>query len=436
MNKALIALVAALATTLAPLTSGNAEAARIELVDRIVAVVNNEAITASTLARRVDQIRRQFARRGAQLPPEPILRRQVLDQLVAESVQVQRATEMGIRVDDLALDRAIERIAASNQMSLSQFRAALAGDDIDWDTFRENIRREMLMARLRESAVESRIVVSDAEVDNFLKNNPDAVNATEYRVAHILLRAPEAASPEQLAALAQKAEAARQRVVGGEDFAQVAAEASNAPDALQGGDMGWRAASALPGLFAQAVRDMQPGEVSPVLRSAAGFHIVKLMDKRGADSADAVIEQTRVRHILVKTSELVSDADAQKRLQTLRTRILNGEPFEDLARANSDDLSAANGGEIGWVSPGDTVPEFQRAMDALAPGELSEPVKSPFGWHLIKVEERRKEDVSNERKRNVARNTLRQRKIEAASEDWLRQLISGAFIDDRLDETQ
>ena len=436
MNKALIALVAALATTLAPLTSGNAEAARIELVDRIVAVVNNEAITASTLARRVDQIRRQFARRGAQLPPEPILRRQVLDQLVAESVQVQRATEMGIRVDDLALDRAIERIAASNQMSLSQFRAALAGDDIDWDTFRENIRREMLMARLRESAVESRIVVSDAEVDNFLKTNPDAVNATEYRVAHILLRAPEAASPEQLAALAQKAEAARQRVVGGEDFAQVAAEASNAPDALQGGDMGWRAVSALPGLFAQAVREMQPGEVSPVLRSAAGFHIVKLMDKRGADSADAVIEQTRVRHILVKTSELVSDADAQKRLQTLRTRILNGEPFEDLARANSDDLSAANGGEIGWVSPGDTVPEFQRAMDALAPGELSEPVKSPFGWHLIKVEERRKEDVSNERKRNVARNTLRQRKIEAASEDWLRQLISGAFIDDRLDETQ
>jgi len=411
-------------------------AARVQLVDRIVAVVNDEAITVSALDQRIEQIRRQFARRGDRLPPDDILRRQVLDQLVAESAQVQRARQAGVRVDDVALDRAIERIADSNQMSLSDFRRALENDGIAWSSFRENIRREMLIARLRESAVESRVNVTDAEIDNFLKNNPDVASETEYHVAHILLRAPEAASPEQLQTLAQKAEEARQRAASGEDFSALAAAVSNAPDALQGGDMGWRAPSALPGLFAQAVRDMSPGDVTPVLRSAAGFHVMKLLDKRSGAGADSVVQQTHVSHILIKTSELVSDDDARKRLETLRTRILSGESFEDLARANSDDLSAAKGGDIGWVYPGDTVPEFQRAMDALAPGELSEPVKSPFGWHLIRVEERRKEDVSDKRKRAIARNTIRQRKIEEASEDWLRQLISSAFVQYRLDDVE
>lgn len=436
MKKTIFSMAFAALAVSSALHTGAAEAARVELVDRIVAVVNNEAITASALEERIEQIRRQFARRGDRLPSDDVLRRQVLDQLVAESVQAQRAREAGVRIDDITLDQAIQRIADSNRMTLSQFRSALEGDGISWESFRANIRREMLISRLREQSVESRVVVTDAEIDNFIKNNPDVASETEYRVAHILVRAPEAASPEQLQALAQKAEAAQQSAAAGADFSALAAEVSNAPDALQGGDMGWRAPSAMPGLFAQAVQNMSPGEVSPVLRSAAGFHVMKLIDKRSTGKAEAMVEQTHVSHILIKTTELISDDDARKRLETLRTRVLNGEPFEDLARANSDDLSAAKGGDIGWVYPGDTVPEFQRAMDALAPGELSEPVKSPFGWHLIRVEERRTEDVSDKRKRAVARNTLKQRKIEEATDDWLRQLISSAFVQYRLDDVE
>ena len=436
MKKTIFSMAFAALAVSSALHTGAAEAARVELVDRIVAVVNNEAITASALEERIEQIRRQFARRGDRLPSDDVLRRQVLDQLVAESVQAQRAREAGVRIDDITLDQAIQRIADSNRMTLSQFRSALEGDGISWESFRANIRREMLISRLREQSVESRVVVTDAEIDNFIKNNPDVASETEYRVAHILVRAPEAASPEQLQALAQKAEAAQQSAAAGADFSALAAEVSNAPDALQGGDMGWRAPSAMPGLFAQAVQNMSPGEVSPVLRSAAGFHVMKLIDKRSTGKGEAMVEQTHVSHILIKTTELISDDDARKRLETLRTRVLNGESFEDLARANSDDLSAAKGGDIGWVYPGDTVPEFQRAMDALAPGELSEPVKSPFGWHLIRVEERRTEDVSDKRKRAVARNTLKQRKIEEATDDWLRQLISSAFVQYRLDDVE
>ncbi len=413
-----------------------AQAARVQLVDRIVAVVNNQAITASALDERVDQVRRQFARRGDSLPADDILRRQVLERLVAENVQAQRASDTGLRIDDDALNGAIQRIAQSNQMNESQFRAALEKDGMSWDSFRENIRREMLITRLRERDVDSRVVVTDAEVDNFLKNNPDVGEGTELRLSHILLRAPEAASPEQLQALAQQAAQVRERILAGEDFAAVAAEVSNAPDALQGGDLGWRPPNAIPGLFAQAVQSMRPGDVSPVLRSAAGFHLFKFNEMRKSQSGDALVEQTHVSHILIKTSELVSDDDARKRLETLRTRIVNGESFEELARANSADLSAAKGGDIGWVYPGDTVPQFEHAMNALQPGELSEPVKSPFGWHLIRVEERRKEDVSDKRKRAVARNTLRQQKAEAAFEDWIRQLISSAFVEYRLEDVE
>lgn len=434
MKKVLSRVVLVAAVLASGVIVPTATAARVQLVDRIVAVVNNEAITDSALEERVDQIRRQFARRGDRLPPDDVLRRQVLERLVAESVQAQRASETGIRIDDDALGRAIERIASSNQLSVPDFRAALEKDGLSWDTFRENIRREMLISRLRERDVDSRVVVTDAEVDNFLKLNPDAADGTEFNLSHILLRAPEAASPEQLQQLAAKAAQVRERIMAGESFSAIAAEVSNAPDALQGGSLGWREPKAIPGLFVQALQGMKPGDVSPVLRSSAGFHLLKLNEVRGTQAAEAIVEQTRVSHILIKTSEVVSDDDARKRLETLRTRILNGESFEDLARANSADLSAAKGGEIGWVYPGDTVPEFERAMNALKPGELSQPVKSPFGWHLIRVEERRQEDVSDKRKRAVARNALRQRKAEDAFEDWLRQLIGGAHVEYRLDD--
>lgn len=434
MNTVLFRLILACTVLVGAGVPHGASAAPSVLVERIVAVVDNEPITASALSERIARIKRQFARDGQKLPPDEVLERQVLEQLVIERAQVERATETGLRIDDGELSRAIERVAASNKMSVDDFRAALDKDGMAWPTFRENIRQEMLIARLREREVDGRVVVTDAEIDNYLRSNSGTASGQEYRLAHILLRAPESASPEQLQALAEQAASLRERAQNGEDFAALAAEYSNAPEALQGGDLGWRPIDSIPTLFVDALSALKPGQLSPVLRSPAGFHLLKMVDRRGASNESAAVPQTRVSHILVKTSALVSDDDARQRLETLRTRILNGENFAALARANSADLSAAKGGEIGWVYPGDTVPEFERAMERLQPGQLSEPVKTPFGWHLIRVEERRTEDVSDERKRAQARNTLRQRKADEAYEDWLRQLRDSVFVEYRLDD--
>ena len=434
MNTALFRLILACTVLAGAGLPHGVLAARGVLVERIVAVVDNDPITASALAERIARIKRQFARDGQKLPPDDVLERQVLEQLVVERAQVQRATESGLRIDDGELGRAIERVAASNNMSVEAFRTALENDGVAWPTFEDNIRQEMLIARLREREVDGRVVVTDAEIDNYLRSNVATDTGQEYRLAHILLRAPESASPEQLQTLEQQANSLRDRIQAGEDFAVLAAEYSNAPEALQGGDLGWRPIDSIPTLFVDALSALEPGQVSPVLRSPAGFHLLKVVDRRGASSEAAAVPQTRVSHILVKTSALVSDDDARQRLETLRTRILNGESFAALARANSADLSAAKGGEIGWVYPGDTVPEFERAMDLLQPGQLSEPVKTPFGWHLIRVEERRIQDVSDERKRAQARNALRQRKADEAYEDWLRQLRDSVFVEYRLDD--
>ncbi|MGD9871651.1 MAG: peptidylprolyl isomerase [Thauera sp.] len=409
-------------------------AARAVEVDRIVAVVNSEVITALQLRARIEQARRQLVRQGVELPPDEVLERQLLERLIVERAQVQLAQESGMQVDDATLTRAVERIAANNQLSLDQLRAALEQDGVSWDRFRDEIRTEILLTRLREREVDSRIVVTEAEIDNFIATNPDAFSGQEFAVAHILLRTPEGASPEQLEAVARRAEQVMARLRSGEDFARVAAEVSDAPDGLSGGGLGWRPLDRLPALFADAVRNLRPGETSPVMRSAAGLHIVRLVDVRGG-GADAVqqLEQTRARHILIKTSEVLSDADAEARLLALRERVVNGADFGELAKASSADLSAAKGGDLGWLNPGDTVPEFQRAMDALQAGEVSMPVRSPFGWHLIQVIERRIQDVTDERKRNAARQALRQRKAEQSYEDWLRQLRDSTYVDYRLE---
>lgn len=409
-------------------------AARAVEVNRIVAVVNSEVITALQLRARIEQARRQLVRQGVELPPDEVLERQLLERLIVERAQVQLAQESGMQVDDATLTRAVERIAANNQLSLDQLRAALEQDGVSWDRFRDEIRTEILLTRLREREVNSRIVVTEAEIDNFIATNPDAFSGQEFAVAHILLRTPEGASPEQLEAVARRAEQVMARLRSGEDFARVAAEVSDAPDGLSGGGLGWRPLDRLPALFADAVRNLRPGETSPVIRSAAGLHIVRLVNVRGG-GADAVqqLEQTRARHILIKTSEVLSDADAEARLLALRERVVNGADFGELAKASSADLSAAKGGDLGWLNPGDTVPEFQRAMDALQAGEVSMPVRSPFGWHLIQVIERRIQDVTDERKRNAARQALRQRKAEQSYEDWLRQLRDSTYVDYRLE---
>ena len=428
---ALCAAVGAVATL--PLAAAESRAVA---VDRIIAVVNDEVITTLELRERVQQAVRQLERQGTELPPADVLQRQMLERLVLERAQLQLARDTSVRVDDATLERAIARIAENNRLSATDLRAALERDGIPWERFRSEIRTEILLTRLREREVDNRVVVTDAEVDNFLANNPDALSGEEFLLAHILLRVPEGASPEQLAALGARAETVAEKLRAGEDFGRLAASYSDAPDALSGGELGWRGRDRLPALFGDAVGKMQPGGVSPILRSAAGLHIVKLIDRRGgAAGAPLALEQTRARHILLRTSEILTDSEAESRLLGLRERIVQGgADFADLARANSADLSSAKGGDLGWISPGDTVPEFERAMSALQPGEVSPPVRSPFGWHLIQVQERRMQDVSDERRRTQARNALRERKANEAYEDWLRQLRDRTYVEYRLED--
>jgi len=406
-------------------------------VDRIVAVVNSEVITRSDLRQRVEQVTRQLSRQGTPLPPADVLERQVLERQIMERLQIQLANETSLRVDDVTLDRALGRIADSNKLSMTDFRKALERDGIAWEHFRDEVRNEILLARVREREVDGRIVISDAEVSNFLAHPDNAVGQEEYNLAHILFRAPEGASPEQLARLRAKAEDVAARAARGEPFDKLAASYSDAPDALSGGNLGWRSADRLPGVFADAVANLKPGQETPILRSAAGFHIVKVLDRRGGGQAAAAtqVRQTHARHILIKTSEVVSDADARRRLSELRERIVQGgASFAELAKQYSADISAAKGGDLGWVYPADTVPEFEQAMDALKPGEISQPVQSPFGWHLILVEDRRVQDVSDDRKRAAARNALRERKSDEAFQDWLRQLRDRAYVEYRLED--
>lgn len=402
-------------------------------VDRIVAVVNDEVITRQELRLHLESALGQLQRQGMSPPPRDVLERQVLERLVMDKVQLQQAREIGLRVDDAQLEQALQRIAASNNLSLPQFRAALEKDGISFASFREEIRGEMTIARLREREVESKIFISDGEIDNYLNSASVPGAGEEYQLAHILLRAPESASPEQIQKLRAKADQVLERLHKGEDFGQLAAAYSDAPDGMRGGNLGWRSLDRLPPMFAEASLKLQVGEVSPVLRSSNGFHLIKLLAKRGGGVTQAV-EQTHARHILIKVNEVVSESEARHKLEGLRSRITHGESFAELAKLFSQDGSAAKGGDLGWIYPGDTVPEFERAMNQLAPGQVSEPVQSPFGFHLIEVLERRVQDVSNDRQRAAARQTLRERKRDEAYQDWLRQARDRAYVEIRLEE--
>jgi peptidyl-prolyl cis-trans isomerase SurA len=398
-------------------------------------VVRKDVITYSELSDRVAQAQRELARQGTAAPERALLERQVLDRLILEKAQLQLAEENGLRVDDVQLDRAVQRIAENNNLTLPAFRQALEKDGIAFDKFRQEVRQQIVLTRLREREVDDKIVVSESEIDLYLeeaKRNDAAV--AEYNMAHILVRIPEQASPERIEQARRRADEARAKAAGGGDFGALAASYSDGPEALQGGAIGWRAQDRIPELFAGALKTMKAGDVSPVLRSPAGFHVLKLLDMRGAGAAP-MVEQIHARHILIKTSEVVSEADAKRRLADLRQRLTaGGANFAELARLHSEDGSAANGGDLGWIYPGDTVPEFERAMVALKPGEISEPVKSPFGWHLIQVLERRTADMSADRQRLQARQALRERKADEAYEEWLRGLRDQTYIEVRLEE--
>jgi peptidyl-prolyl cis-trans isomerase SurA len=403
-------------------------------LDRIVAVVNNEVITQNDLNERMAVVVKQLQTQSTQLPPQDAMKKQLLERMINDMVQMQEAKETGVRVDDSMLDKTLQRIADENNLSMTDFRTRLEAEGIKWQKFREEVRGEVIMQRLREREVEGNINVTEAEVDTQIALEArEATTDQEFRLAHILVLVPEQATSAQIEARRKRALLALGELRKGADFAQISAQYSDAPDALQGGNLGWRPSGRLPAIFLEALSPLKPGETTDIMRSANGFHIVKLLDKRGKNAQPA-IQQTHARHILIRTKEGVTDNDAKERLARLRERIIGGADFAELAKVHSDDPSNAKGGDLGWISPGDTVPEFERTMNQLRDNEISAPIQSPFGWHLVQVIERRTEGVSEDRKRATARNVIRQRKADEAYQDWLRQTRDRAFVEYRLEE--
>jgi len=414
-------------------------------IDQIAAVVNNEVITRVELRNRLRVIEGQLVAQNTPLPPRDALERQVLERMIVERAQMQAARSSGLRVDDIQLDRAISRIAEGNKLSVQQLRDRLEAEGTPYARFREEVRDEILLQRLREREVDSKVQVSESDIDSFLagQKNPGSASAgprqpEELNIAQILVRVPEGASTEQIEQQRQRADGVMRRLAQGGDFARLSAEFSDAPEALTGGELGWRSEDRLPQLFVDTVNGLKAGEVAAPVKSAAGFHILKLIERRGGTAQagiNAPIKQTRARHILMRVTELVPSSVARQRLYDIKQRVENkSTTFEDMARQYSADGSAQRGGDLGVLLPGDTVPEFERAMDVLKPGEISDPVESPFGWHLIQVVDRTVGDVSQDRQRLLARQALRERKVDEAYQEWLRQTRDRAYVDIRLDD--
>ena len=417
----------------APAPAALAAAAAPRTADFIVAVVNQELVTAVEIEQRLARIRAEAARAGQKLPPDSQLRQQVLDALIDERVILGYARDSGARVDEAELDRAVASVAAQNQITPAQLRERLRQDGIDMTRFRANLRDQIMIERVRERELQQRIKVSDADIDAFIeKQRREMGGQAEYNVAQILVPVPEGAPAAEVERLRAQAEQALQRVRGGEDFAAVARQVSQDANRDKGGEIGLRPAERLPDVFVTQVRGLQSGQVAPqLLRTGAGFHVLKLLDKR--DSATLRVTQTHARHILLRPSAQLSVEVAKQRLAEYRRQIESGKArFEDVARAQSQDGSAAQGGDLGWASPGSFVPEFEQAMNTLQPmGALSEPVVSRFGVHLIQVLERRDVAVDPKQLRELARDALREQRFDQAYADWVRELRSRAYVEMR-----
>ncbi|MGD9729525.1 MAG: peptidylprolyl isomerase [Nitrospiraceae bacterium] len=403
-----------------------------DVIDRIVAIVDDNFIAESELNDKITSIKLQLRRQGMQIPPGQTLQKQLLDRAVLEQIQLQLAENNGIRVDDEALNQAISGIASQNGMTLEEFRDVLQEDGLDFIKFREDIRKEIVLRRLRQQYVDSRITITDQEVDVFLATQRRQGNGSdEYHIGHILISLPEAANPDQIQQAQARADNILSQLKTGADFHQIAISSSDGQQALNGGDLGWRKAGELPTLFAELVPNMKPGELSNLTRSPSGFHIIKLFDHRAGQQH--IVTQTSARHILVRLSALTTDQNAQDALNDVKGRIAAGEDFATLARDMSEDKATApSGGDLGWVEPGEMIPDFEVAMNKLAPGEISDPVKTRFGWHLIQVQERREHDDTEEFTRDKARDTIFQRKIEEGTEEWLRRLRDEAYVEYRI----
>ncbi|HQR59932.1 MAG TPA: peptidylprolyl isomerase [Methylophilaceae bacterium] len=434
-NPFLLKIVRALAAAALVLFAGLVYADEgVTPIDRIVAVVDNDVITLGELQDRIRIVVGQIEKQGGKLPPEEVMQKQVLERLISDRVQLHMAAQTGLRVDDNQLDKTVARIAEQNKMTPEQFRKALQQENISYSKFREDMRAEITLARLREREVENRVNVTEAEIDNFLTNQASRNDAPdEFEISHILIRVPEDSTPETVQKLHDKADKALKQLQQGTDFAQVSAAMSDTPNALEGGQLGWKTSTQMPALFLDALNVMKPGQVSPILRSPNGFHILKLTNRRGG-SSPLVVQQSHVRHILIKPGETVSEQDAKRRMDDLKERLDNGGDFAELARLHSEDGSASKGGDMGWVGAGDTVPDFEKAMNALKIGEISEPVRTQFGWHIIQVTERREQDMGKEAARLKARQEIRARKSEEAYQDWLRELRDRAYVEYRLED--
>ncbi len=403
-------------------------------LDRVVAVVNDEAVTQYDLEEAKRIVLQQLKQQNVQQPAPDVLDKQLLERLVTERALLQYAKESGIKVDDTQVERTIQRIAEDNKMTLDALRQALAKDNVPYAKYRDDVRNEIIIQRLREREVENRITVSEAEVEQYLATiKAQSGGEAEYRLAHILVLVPEQASSAQIDAKRRRAEEALKSINEGTDFAQVAAGFSDASDALSGGNLGWRPGARLPTVFTEVVRGMKVGDVSGLLRSAAGFHIVKLLERRSSNEP-SVVDQTHARHILVRVNEVTSEADAKAKIERLKDRLDSGAKFADLAKLNSEDPSSAKGGDLGWINPGDVVPAFEEAMNKLAENQVSTPVRTSFGWHLIEVLGRRKQDVTADRERSQAQLAIRQRKSEEGFQDWVRQTRDRAYVEVRIDE--
>lgn len=427
------ALIAGLSLA-SPATAQSLAAPEIIEIDRIVAVVNDDVIVYSEMQARLRTVVEQLEKAGVPAPPKDVLEKQVLEQLILDRLQLQIGSATGIRVDDEALNRQIADIARQNNLSLREFRDILARDGYNFAAFREEIRSELIKSRVQQRQVQDRVQVTDRDIDNYLATREkQGGNNPEYRVGHILIAVPDGASPEELADARDEAEDIVARLNAGANFGRTAAAESDGRQALEGGDLGWRKAEELPTLFENIVPNLDKGELSEIVRSSSGFHIIKLMDTRGAERL--VINQTHARHILVKTNEIISNDQARSRLVVLRSRIVNGTDFDELARANSDDGgSAVKGGDLGWLSSGDTIPPFEKAMDALAVDEISKPFETQFGWHIVQVLGRRDRDSTKEVQRAEAAEALRKRKVDEELQNWFRQIRDEAYIEYRLDE--
>ncbi|MEP7063208.1 MAG: peptidylprolyl isomerase [Betaproteobacteria bacterium] len=403
-------------------------------LDRVVAVVNDEAITQYDINDSRTKTIRQLTEAKVPLPPKDVLDKQVLERLINERALMQFAKESGIKVDDTLVERTILRVQQENKLTPEQFRQLLDKEKMSYASYREDIRRELALQRLRDREVDKNVFVTEAEVDNYLATAAtQSGGENEYLLSHVLVRVPEEARPELIEQRRLRAEEALAQIKSGTDFGQIAASYSDADNALTGGDLGWRTAARLPTIFVEAVRSMKKGDVSAVIRSPAGFHIVKLMDQRNRN-APTVVEQTHARHILVRANENVSDAEAHAKIDRIRERIAGGAKFEDQAKVNSDDASSAKGGDLGWLSPGETVPAFEKAMASLKVDEVSEPIRTPFGWHLIEVMGRRQQDVSKDRQRAQARQAITQRKSEELFQEFIRQTRDRAYVEYKADE--